>query len=93
MKTQQREVKLVTDTLVVVDHIISDFTMDGADVHVLSSTDGLGKVLELLRVGFLKVDQYKFLILLCGKVDLVELDVYFRESLLGIVDFMRSSFP
>ena len=55
--------------------------MEGAEIFALPAKDGLGKTIALIRLNMLKVEGFKFIVLLCGKADLTESDHYFRESL------------
>ena len=85
-----RQVDFITDTLVWADKIAEGFQMEGADIHVLNENDGFGKILALIRAGKVDIAGYSFLMFLCRKSDLVETDRYFKQSVFGILDLLKT---
>ena len=92
-ETEDRKVNFVVDTLVVADEIVGGFRMPGAEVFTLGSNDGFGKILALLRLERLKVQGFKFVVFLCGKLDLLETNRCFNESVLGVVEWFQANAP
>ena len=83
IEKEERRVTMnrLADILVIVDSFAGNFVMAQTSVFMLNRKEGLQSVAQLLESGRLDIRLYKFVVLLCGKADLMETDEVFKEGL------------
>ena len=85
--------QLVNDILIFADFFLEGIQLDGADVRLLRENEGLQHVHVMLESGIQDVRQYKFVILLCGKMDLREADDVFKDSVKATLVLLKQRNP
>ena len=69
---------MVIDTLVIADYIAAGLKLDGAHMYGLQDGEGMQHVIDLIGSNAVNLSNYRFLVLLCGKDDLMSSDSVFR---------------
>ena len=79
------EVLVVIDMLVIADYVAAGLQLMGSHVYSLQEGEGMQHVIDLLGSNAVDLLKYKFLILLCGKEDLMGTESVFKDTVHNIM--------
>ena len=87
--SEAREVKIVVDTLVIADSLVAGLQLEGAFVYFLQKNQGIREVRRLVCSNYFNLQEYKFVVLLCGKADLTGVDSAFEGELEAVISLIH----
>ena len=83
----------VVDILIIAENIATDMLMPNSSIFALKRNEGLPQIAKMLETGRIDIKPYKFLVLLCGKTDLKEPDMVFKEGLHKVLKLIDEQNP
>ena len=69
------------ETLILIDNMAHGLTFDKGNIFTLYAQEGIEEICKLIVSSALQVTGYKFIVLLCGRANLWDLDTVFKRNL------------